>query len=106
MSRSYQMDLYVTNFDPTKVKEIMKAAAKEWDFNFQKFNKESLEIFSSGESCLCGGLSEEEFANILMKSIWKANGPYCNIRIEATYLEDLPFNTYRSDPKQYKKGTP
>jgi len=109
MSRYYGMSVKVTEFDPSCVEEIEDAANKEWDFADGWFLHKGVKdafptsLSSHGEGSLCGGEGEEEFADRLTRAVWKANGGFCKVEINATYLEDLPYETYEQDEDDYEK---
>ena len=103
MSRLYNMSLEVTGFKMPNAKKIMAAAKKEWPFDDFMFNEDTGRITGSGDANLCGGESEDEFANRLTRAIFKANGSPCKVVINATYLEDLPFETFEFDEKHLPK---
>jgi hypothetical protein len=92
MSRWYEMSVTIEDFDKAKRDEIEKAASEEWEF--EDFGSNPDQIFSSGQSNLCGGESEDEFAKRLATAIFKANGKPCEVNVRATCLEDLPSESY------------
>lgn len=57
----------------------------------------------SGDGQLCGGESEDEFAERITKAIWQANGQFCSVEVCATYLEDLPCEQYQLDRDDYDR---
>ena len=101
MSRYYSMVLNVSGHNQEKSEEIMEAANKHWEFD--DFNEYNNELSASGESNLCGGKTEEEFAEEISEAIWKVNGAFCTVQVDATYLEDLPCETYMPDEDSYKR---
>lgn len=55
-----------------------------------------------GDSSLCGGESEEEFADRISEAIWEANGgAYCMVHVMATYLENLPCDNHHRGRTKY-----
>lgn len=92
MSRFYEMSVTIEDFDKAKRSEIEEAASEEWEFGDFGSNRDR--IFSTGQSNLCGGESEEEFAKRLATAIFKANGKPCEVHVGATCLEDLPTENY------------
>ena len=36
-------------------------------------------------------------------AIWRANGSFCEVVVNATYLEDLPYETYTLDESDYAR---
>jgi len=95
------MVLNVSGHNQEKSEEIMEAANKHWEFDdWSNYNNE---LSASGESSLTGGESEEEFAERITEAIWKANGKFCTVQVDATYLEDLPCETYSFDEEDYQR---
>ena len=95
MSRAYNMELTVTDFNIKRAVEIMDAANKEWCFGDDlTLNEDSETIQGSADGSLRGGETDDQFAGRLCKAIFKANKAPCKVSIQATYLEDLPCETY------------
>ena len=106
MSRFYEMSVEVSGHDPAKVAEIQAAAEQEWpleDWWFAGDDGEAGTMHASGQSSLCGGESEEEFTERLSLAIWRANGGYCRVSVDATYLENLPYETHELDETDYAR---
>jgi len=83
---------------------------QEWGFGAEDFAKDgrgSLKdkpvLRATARDNLCGGESEEEFADRLAGTIWKANGAYCEVTVYATYLESLPCETHVCGKSHYEK---
>jgi hypothetical protein len=36
-------------------------------------------------------------------AIWRANGGYCEVVVNATYLEDLPYEIHTLDQTDYER---
>jgi len=102
MSRYYNVSVEIEGFNPNRESEITIAAKEEWDF--EDWYNSGNNIDASGDGYLCGGESEEEFAERLSKAIWKANGAYCRVAINCTYLEDLPSEYYELSEDQFDPG--
>jgi hypothetical protein len=100
MSRAYDMYLQVAQFQPERREGIKAAARAIWDFEWF-CDAPTLEGF--GESSLCGGEREDQFADRLAKGIWAANGGFCSVIVTATYLDDLPKETYEFDEEAFKR---
>lgn len=95
MSRAYNMQLTVTDFNIKKADDILHAAREHWGFGDDlELNEDSERIVGSADGSLCGGETEDQFAARLCKAIFKANKGPCKVSIQATYLEDLPCETY------------
>ena len=105
MSRFYEMRVEVSGHDPAKVAEIQAAAEQEWPFDnwwsSGDENPNAAEIHASAQDSLCGGESEERFVERLSLAIWRANGSYCHVSVDATYLENLPYETHVLDEADY-----
>jgi hypothetical protein len=69
MSRYYEMTVFVDRYDVAKVEDIQKAAAAEWPFDEWTFcggpDEAANGMQASGQGQLCGGETEEEFADRL-----------------------------------------
>jgi hypothetical protein len=102
MSRYYGMAVSISNFDPTKRRPIRKAAKSIWPFTGWDTDDTGA-IRSYGKSQLFGGESEEQFTERLTVAIWKANGGYCEVVVDATYLESLPYDTHSLNEDDYKR---
>jgi hypothetical protein len=100
MSRPYDMSVEISGYDPAKVSEIQAAATEEWPFNDWSSPDETT-MYASAQSTLCGGESEEQFTERLTVAIWRANGSYCDVSVNATYLDDLPYETHTLDESDY-----
>jgi hypothetical protein len=101
MSRAYDMYLQVAGFQIDSLDAIKAAAHDLWDFEWFYDTQSLLEGF--GESSLCVGESEESFAERLTKAIWAANGGFCSVIVTATYLENLPHETYAFDEVAFER---
>jgi len=101
MSRFYEMSVDVSGYDPEKVAEIQAAAEGEWPFDNWYDSGESLT--ASGQENLSGGEGEEEFTERLSLAIWRANGGFCRVVVDATYLENLPYETHELDETDYAR---
>lgn len=101
MSREYRMDIIVDKHNEEKYDDIKEAIEEEWVVDDCLLTE--LEASFSGESSLCGGESEEEFAKRISTAIMKANEGPCKVTVHAAYLEDLPHETYNFDETDYAK---
>ncbi len=130
MSRLYSMGITIKDFDIDKSEEIISSIIKEWNIQHKSFDpsrcdcdaasqrlplqfktdgslrcfvspKPSATIFTYGEGYLCGGETEEQFVDRLAISVWKANNNYCHVEVEATYLDDLPYETHVRNREDY-----
>ena len=105
MSRAYNAYIRISNFDPARKLAIVTAARADWGWSFDGWNDPSFpnqEIIESAEdSYLSGGESEEEFVQRVTHDIWTANGAFCSVQLEMTFLENLPFETYELDEEDY-----
>jgi len=76
--------------------EIGDAMRKQWPFDDQFCYCDDdgiVKLSDSADGTLCGGESEEEFADRLSKSIREVVEEV-EINVNATCLEDLPCTTY------------
>ena len=101
MSRYYKMSVTIKGFQPERMDAIKAAAEEEWPFDDWYEYEGSLT--ASAESNLGGGTTEEEFTERLSLAVWKANGDYCEVSVNATYLEELPYETHCLDRSAYER---
>ena len=107
MSRFYGMSIKITGHDDKQAHAIFTAIKKEWDFQDEFLNditaqeNEPRFLSAYGESYLGGGESEEQFTDRVALAVWKANGGYCHIQVEAIYLEELPYEIHTRDDDDY-----
>lgn len=109
MSRRYMMSVEISGFDVKRKDAIIEAAQTEWTFPGWDELAEPPLLWSKGEYNLYGGESEDEFANRLAAAIWVANRGPCEVEIVATYMEELPHETYKfdeDDPPKPIEGEP
>ena len=109
MSRSYNMFIRVYNFNQDNKDQIQEAAEEEWgglgdDWYCHK-DEDGVEMSSGADGSLGGGESEDEFSERMAKAIWEANGGFCQVEVGATYLEDLPCDTYNFGEGEYDRLT-
>ena len=104
MSRYYDMGVEIRGHDPLRVPAIKAAANEEWSFDDWYEAKAPAVPFISAHARgnLCGGESEEEFASRLDCAIWEANKGYCEITVQATFLENMPYETYIGDEEEFR----
>lgn len=101
MSRYYGMSVTISGHKPELVAGIKAAAEEEWPFgDWQAYDGK---LTAYAESNLCGGETEEEFTERLSVAIWRANGAYCGVSVDATYLEALPYETHSLDEDDYAR---
>jgi hypothetical protein len=93
MSRSYEMAVTITGFNKSRLNKIKKACLAEWPFELDEFSVDTKKVRTltgKGIDFLCGGENEDEFSDRLAKAVWKANGSYCEVEVEASYLDAAP----------------
>jgi hypothetical protein len=101
MSRAYGMLVDIRGQEPSRVGEIKQAAEEEWPFgDWSDFEGE---LTAYAEDQLCGGETEEDFTRRLTVAIWKANGDYCKVSVDATYMESLPYETHCLNEDDYQR---
>ena len=102
MSRTYDMSVKIAAYYPARIKKIKAAARKEWPFQDWSDGEEG--VTATAMSTLSGGEREEEFTERLSVAIWKANGAYCTVTVDAAYLDiPPPCETHRLDEADYKR---
>jgi hypothetical protein len=102
------MRIQITDFDESNLLEIEKACLAEWPFESESFSvevdaKSVQTLTGNGIGSLCGGEDEDEFSDRLAKAIWKANGRYCEVGVQALYLEELPYEHYDRGEDDYER---
>jgi hypothetical protein len=95
------MSVEITGYSPEKADAIRDAANEEWAFD--DWNKRDNTLTASGRESLCGGETEEQFTERLSLAIWRANGAYCSVTVDATYLESLPYETHCLNEADYAR---
>ena len=102
MSRMYSMQIMVDNYNKEKEEDIQETVRESWNID-DSWKEGENQITWFGEDNLSGGESEDEFSERVAKDIWEANDGFCEVNINATYLEDLPYESYGFDKDDYKK---
>lgn len=106
MSRCYGMNVTISGYNAANVKKIKAAAEAEWPF--EDWLERDDDVFgktlsSDNEGSLGGGETEEEFTERLSLAIWRANAAYCDVTVDATYLDELPCETHCLDEADYAR---
>ncbi|MBN2579377.1 MAG: hypothetical protein JXB10_10330 [Pirellulales bacterium] len=103
MSRAYSMTVEISGHDPARKEAIQAAAEAEWPFEKDCWtdNGEKMNVFGDGQ--LCGGEMEEEFTERLSLAVWRANGAFCEVVVDATYMEELPHETHFLNENDYAR---
>jgi hypothetical protein len=102
MSRYYEMGVEISGYNRDKEPQIKQAAEEQWPFQ-DWWPSDEGGMYTSAESTLCGGESEEQFTERLSVAVWRANGSYCEVLVKATYLEDLPYELHALDEDDYSR---
>lgn len=103
MSRSYNMVFTVSGAKPSLLDAIYEAIQGEWNVQSPWGHSDRTELRCDGDSNLCGGESEEEFADRMSVLIWQANQGFCEVEIAATCLENLPYENHTRSQAFYDK---
>jgi hypothetical protein len=101
MSRYYAMSVEITGHCNDRADAIKAAAGQEWPFD-DWFSREDT-LTASAENSLCGGESEEQFTERLSLAVWRANEAYCDVSVNATYMEELPCEIHCLDEDDYAR---
>jgi len=107
----YEMRVEIDNVSGNTQDDVIEACQEEWQFDETWYENENSEephkgryrLEGWGQGNLTGGESEGEFADRLKAAIWKAAGEYVPVLIFATYLENLPCESYESTEEEYEK---
>jgi hypothetical protein len=102
MSRLYSMTVEIAGHDPARKGAIQLAATAEWPFENDWIDNGD-RMQASGDGQLCGGETEEEFTERLSLAVWRANGAFCEVVVDATYMEELPHETHCLDENDYAR---
>ncbi len=102
MSRYYSMTVTITGYQADRSNAICEAASEEWSFDDWYASKEET-LSSSGDGNLCGGESEDEFSRRFTHAIWKANKGFCGVSVVCTCMENMPYEEYEFDNKDYQR---
>lgn len=108
MSRSYELRVQIIDFDESRLPKIEKACLVEWPFESEEFSVEvdakgGRTLTGNGIGSLCGGEDEDEFSDRLAKAVWVANERYCEVEVQALYLEELPYEHYDRGEEDYER---
>jgi len=99
MSRRYEMNITVKSVEQEECKvidEVLQLDGAENDGYYYD------NTYNCGyETSLCGGMTEEEFADQISKAIWKALGGYYPIEIRQTCLEYIPCEIHCMEEEEY-----
>ena len=101
MSRYYSMSVTITGALPDRFDPIMAAASAEWGFD-DWYNQKGV-LAASGDAQLFGGETDQQFVERLTKAIWRANGCPCRVEVTATYLDELPCESYSLGAGDYDR---
>ena len=87
-----------------RIDEVYKAIKEHWAVEDDIYFTDDLTALSvAGDGYLAGGISEEEMADAIIKAVWEANGAYCRVTVSATYMENLPHESYSYDRDKYNE---
>ena len=105
MNCCYDMRIEVTGFRKNRLSKIEEACVEEWQFEDDAFEVSTIarkqRLRGNGECTLCGGETEDEFTDRLAAAIWKANGKYCEVEVQALCLEEPPYEQHIRDEDDY-----
>lgn len=111
MSRHYRIDIKIEKIHTVKdevARKLKKELERVW------FRDGVVEVYDTWdgktrvtliEGCQGGylgcGESEKEFAKRITHFVWEVAGKYLPVSVTATYLEELPYNTYTFNETEY-----
>ena len=99
MSRLYHMQVVVENYRTDRRRAIVSAAEAVWPF--EAWDEDAGHLITDGDGALAGGEDEEAFAQRLARAVWRANERYCEVSVDATYLDDFSCNSYGFSEREY-----
>ena len=105
MSRSYDMQIVVKRFNMQLVNKIIEACNGQWPFkNIGIYQAdEDSALIGDAEGNLHYGETEEDFADRIARTVWKANNEYCPVTVRAVYLDELPYEIHERVHKHYQR---
>jgi len=105
MSRYYEMAFEVNTADLTEeeIDKVKDEIEELWGIDTDDMSCFGNTLEASGNNFLCGGESEDEFARRAVRQIWETLGDFVKIEVRATFLEELPFESYEFDEDDYEE---
>lgn len=104
MSRLYECRISVRNTpDLKEASNIVAAVGRETAISEDDFlfphpgTKPTYSISGGGDVTLRGGISEKNWVDNLLQTMYKAMSEYRPVEVGMVYLEDLPVESYSSD---------
>ena len=110
MSRYYEIKIEITGVNESRKEAIQQACSEEWSFDDDDWQCNDglipsvLSMEVTGLGFLCGGETENDFAQRISKTIWEANGTFCPITVNAFNLDELPYEHYEMGKDIYQKA--
>ena len=102
------MCVEITGVGPGRRHLAIAACCKEWGFVAGDFDdafpsdRDARKLTACAEGALCGGETEEGFADRIAQAVWEANGGYCQVTVRATYLEPPPCEEHVRDERHFE----
>jgi hypothetical protein len=104
MSRFYEMSITISAKEAkiTKQERVAVETAVEelWDWECEEHDGI---IHATGQEYLNAGETEDHFARRCYQAVWNAVKRYVDVGVNATYLEDLPCESYESSVEDFNK---
>ncbi len=104
MSLSYRMQVAVEEFSHGRKEALIEAIRQEWDPDSlppEEYGPSGDEILLSGTNALYGGEGAGGFAARAARAIWRANGGYCSICVDAQPDDGEPCDTIELSRDDY-----
>ena len=108
MGRQYDMDIAVKGLKEKAHGALVgEAVAQSWNPGYGYVDPVGGDdgpawvFLAGGEGSLCGGETEEEFADGIAEAVWDALGYYAPVCVVATCLEDLPCESHCREEEEY-----
>lgn len=101
MSKTYEMIITIRNYNPDKKNELIEACRNDWEIKDENIWEEPDSLTCYGRSFLTE--TEEEFVDHISGEIWEANGGFCEVFVNATFLDDLPSEEHERGLQDYQK---
>lgn len=99
MSKFYEMQVEIKDYDLELETEIQAAVERQWVFDetwttYAASGNNLALMTNLGQGYLVGGETEREFSLRFAKTIWQINQGYCYVEVRATCLDDIPYDVH------------
>ena len=106
MSRFYEMSVEVSGHDRRrwpKSKRRQNRNGRLTTGGLPATSERRQTMHASAQDNCAAAKAKKQFTERLSLAIWRANGGYCHVSVDATYLENLPYETHALDEADYAR---